>query len=269
METSRHIGFTKEYYTLWDITTDVVWLNEYTSYNTIRYTYLRNLSKNELTAIEYARNMGATSLIPDHDLYGRNNSFECNSEKKIDLKKLEKCEKSDLIMICCSNNIENTKDAREKAIEILLLKGYFELFEGIMVDSDYINDIKTVYNNWVNRNNNIKLSFVAEHNPNSDGILYNYLFSGGVVQNYYNGFNYYLPNVNGKGKRVKGKTIEILEYSLVEEDLKDTFISVISPWLDNRTQTYFYTGRNDGMSDWWFTEKAFTPMVVIKKFAVK
>ena len=45
---------------------------------------------------------------------------------------------------------------------------------------------------------------------NEDGILFKF---NNVKLNYYNGFEYGLPLVNGKAKRIKNKTIKIKDYA--------------------------------------------------------
>lgn len=39
-----------------------------------------------------------------------------------------------------------------------------------------------------------------------DGENYTFLYTGDVVQRSFRGFDYYLPEVKGKGKKIKGKT---------------------------------------------------------------
>lgn len=72
------------------------------------------------------------------------------------------------------------------------------------------------------------LSLEVTTNPNFKGIIrdniINYQFAE-VKENEYQGHKYYLPAINGKGKRVKGKKIIITDYSFNEET-KTIFINL-------------------------------------------
>ena len=58
---------------------------------------------------------------------------------------------------------------------------------------------------------------------NEDGILFKF---NDVKINYYNGFEYGLPLVNGKAKRIKNKTIKIKDYKY-EITKYDTIVEVL------------------------------------------
>ena len=58
---------------------------------------------------------------------------------------------------------------------------------------------------------------------NEDGILFKF---NDVKLNYYNGFKYGLPLVNGKAKRIKNKTIKIKDYKC-EITKYDTIVEVM------------------------------------------
>jgi hypothetical protein len=82
------IGFTKVYYTLWDVSEPYKHYYGQGGFDwewRTNYHYLRNLSKDEQKAKDKARyKFGVTSLEPDHDLYGRNSSFFVSGEKGTD-----------------------------------------------------------------------------------------------------------------------------------------------------------------------------------------
>ena len=74
-------------------------------------------------------------------------------------------------------------------------------------------------------NNNEVLTFVAECNPNEYGELYvdkiKYCFKE-VGENYYNGYQYYLPIMNGKQKRIKNKKVNVTKYTSTVDNNKIT-----------------------------------------------
>jgi len=82
------IGFTKVYFTLWDVSEP--YKHHYGQGNLdwewrTNYEYLQNLSKDEQIAKDKAEHkFGVTNLEPDHDLYGRNSSFYISGEKGTD-----------------------------------------------------------------------------------------------------------------------------------------------------------------------------------------
>jgi hypothetical protein len=87
-----HIGFSTEFYTLWDVQSNPVYETvqtargpvSYVAYYNTSYYYIQNLSKDLGQAQEKARQMGCTDLEPDTDLYGRGNrSFETRGKELI------------------------------------------------------------------------------------------------------------------------------------------------------------------------------------------
>ena len=105
MVTKMAIGFTTEYYTLWSISTDIRYANEYTTYQVTNFVFIQNLSKDLDKAVAKAIEMGVTDTEVDTDLYGRKNSWNDRKPNEIDLEKLPYCEKHDLFMICCANRL--------------------------------------------------------------------------------------------------------------------------------------------------------------------
>jgi hypothetical protein len=226
----RRIGFTNKYYTLWDIS-----VNENYSqndrgqvtmmYETVRYTYLGNLSFDLQKAQEKAQEKGCADLEPDTELYGRNTSWE-KTTKKIVPESLEYSERGELITICCSNNPENTFEVREKAIQVLLDKGFCENVNGIITVSEHVPAMKKYF---ADKEALMKLEipelFAIDKNPDYEGRLsvenFCLLFDK-VKENYYNGFTYYLPlDAQGKTKRIKNKKIQILEYDVDYSDINE------------------------------------------------
>lgn len=242
------IGFTTQYYTLWDIEVRKEYntnhLGQVTqTWNRIIYTYLGNLAKDLVKAQGKAALRGCTDLEPNHDLYGRNNSFQTTTDKKIVKDGLESCERSELLMICCSNNKENTKEAREAAVEVLLSKKFVEEVNGILVISEHVEAMRKWFaDRETFLNSNIETSIFVDKNINQDGELdttnMRLRFKNGVVEQYYNGYNYYLPKgLDGKAKRIKNKEIELVDFTVTKE-CDDTPFNV---WSDSRAGYKFYT----------------------------
>ena len=74
------------------------------------------------------------------------------------------------------------------------------------------------------RTNKEPIQLEIKYNFSEDGIYYDkdtytqYLFGGKMQKYYYNGVEYYLPTINGVGKRVKNKIILIDDYDVTEYD---------------------------------------------------
>lgn len=226
------IGFTTEFYTLWNVTTREEYVNEYYSYTKVLYTYIQNLSTDLNKAIAKAEEMGCKDLSVDTDLFGRNKSFET---KKDNIKPKQCTEEVILWRMICSNSSEYTKEVKEGAKQQLIDLGYAQIVNNALVSTKHAE----AYAQWFEdkATNVLETSFVVEKNADQEGIFYvngnKYCF--GVKSGYYNGFTYYLPiDKSGKSKRVKGKTIEIKEFEVLEADNDSVpFKTWFCPKLDN------------------------------------
>lgn len=244
MKTVRVIGFANEYYTLWDITTDVSVYGtqgSYKSFQTIRYTYLQNLSKDLDSAIEKAKQMGATCLEPDHELYGRNGSWEC--QKRLDSKLPNNLspffefgkyqdklisEIQDVSYMFWYYNESKNRYAKN----ILIANGYRELGFSLVTQEKYDEAMNTeMVNNIlrqekfidVDADGNLKLGDgIAYKAFNYMGVNINFIFNQ-FKEMFYQGFSYALPLVNGNAKKIKGKKIR-LYFEIAQEGFRIEYL---------------------------------------------
>jgi len=246
---AKAIGFATQFYTLWDITSDTQYGTNVhgqitSTWDKITYTYLGNLSKDLTTAQEKAASRGCTDLEPDHELYGRNRSFEKTTPKQHVKEGLESSERSELLMICCSNDKENTAEARRMAIDILIKKGHCVRVNNIITLAEHGPALETFFNEMSEFMSTRPATEILIHkNLDSEGTINigrdRYRFNCPLKSQYYNGINFYLPtDKKGKGKRIKNKTIQITDYTF-EHSIP--FSTPYGTWTDSRTDTQFYT----------------------------
>lgn len=72
---SLKIGFSTQYYTLWDVVTSKEFTQGNKFYNVTHFNYIQNLSYSEKEAIKKASDMGCIDLVPDEELKGKSASF--------------------------------------------------------------------------------------------------------------------------------------------------------------------------------------------------
>jgi len=231
----KTIGFAGTFYTLWDveIVPNYVTLrtargeSQHHSGNTIRYTYFRNLSKDLLEAIKKA---GTDNV--DESLRGQTRSFERSESFDYPVEYFSRgYNKGSLISECMSIRdlvwaLENEwSEERRVCIERQMGTVGMVKYEGKWYNSQCDADKVIAEKQQVEaerlRSEAILskyaeqgiYEFICERNPASDGCVY--IQSDGVFVefreigcNSYKGFDYYLPMVNGKCKRVKGKIIK-------------------------------------------------------------
>ncbi len=223
---SLAIGFTEKYYTLWSVRTDPVYMGDRLIGHDFQKSYIKNLSMDKEKAIDKARKLGCVDLVPDPTLRGTNlvTYFqETKSEKERRLK--EQARKDEL---------RRTTFTFGKHIN----KTYQEVSE---IDSEYLHwaynnseaDKKGIENTtyWKNKlaeeekEKNALLEIIEKarksgeieltilDNPDVYGICRTdkniHIYFPEVKQNYYNGWEYSIPVIKGKGKRVKNKTFKV------------------------------------------------------------
>jgi len=240
------IGFTNVYYTLWNIESEIVYYpngykdsngnGSFSNYQKITYTYLQNLSKDEDKALLKAKLKGCTNLIVDKDLFGRNESFSKQIKLYSNLTKnlspffeFGKYFDKKIYQI---SDIEYiywyyTQTENRYCKKILLENGYIEYDSNLISDIEYLkisekekekkktNDFYKLVDESdcahiiINPTNNIDGRGILEGIKTSQNISVNILFRE-IIGSYYRGYNYYLPSINGKGKRIKGKELVLL-----------------------------------------------------------
>jgi hypothetical protein len=243
------IGFSNKYYTLWDISEEIVYSElsggtimcqpTYATHMTVQYCYIQNLSLDLEKAQEKAKAMGCTNLTPDEELYGRNSNFYSDKSlvchlptqllSTFEFGKFRGREIStvgDLSYLLWYYNESGSVMAKK----ILLENGYVEVNKSktddpwivLMSPEEYTsykhgNQIKAEFESldevvvFVERNIYLTTDISGENyiyvmDVNFKGEKLRLEFPE-VKQMYYNGMIYYLPVINGKAKKVKGKNI--------------------------------------------------------------
>lgn len=238
METKQVIGFANKFYTLWTIeklpvyVTDSYGNNWLTGYNE-RFTYHKNVSI-DLDKVK--------SLYPnleiDDSLRGVTQSWtkENNQDLCPQIMKFGKYYKENLdelvnkdfnyVLWLVKNNCSYNANYAKNLSQI---KAYFEKIE---------NDKMQVEQNELRKFNEILQKGCIEFVPDKNLSLYEnfaYISLDGVEFNFpsdmfieydYNGFTYGLPNVKGKGKRMKNKNVKF-EFKPSDENFKVIVTNVI------------------------------------------
>ena len=216
------IGFSTKYFTLWDVqqSTEYTGSEGQHSYNVTRFTYLQNLSLVKEKAIIKAKEKGCTQLGINEDLYGKSGrSFE----------KRTRIEKTYELHQFTYGKYEGD-DIRENT-DVSYLKWYFGETE-LMLVAERICELDSSY--WIHDNRLVTeeqmkailsrkaiedtlkktgtIQLFMERNLDDHGFInidgIHYHFPQYSIQSY-NGYDYGLPKLDGKAKRVKNKLIEV------------------------------------------------------------
>lgn len=216
------IGFSNKYFTLWNVIEETRYTGDKGQYryDVTIFTYIQNLSLSKDKAIEKAKSMGCTDLKVNDDLKGiSGKSFE--RAKVIEIKYEDFQfnfgkytgddirENNDLSYLKWFYNESNNIYAGNRVVE--LDKNYI-IYKGDLMKKEAYNRIKRAeeIDNKLHKTGSIDLDI--ERNADGNGFLYvdnvNYYFENSKCM-YYNGYEYSLPVLNGKAKRIKGKTITV------------------------------------------------------------
>ena len=232
------IGFSTKYFTLWDVQETTEWtsvggLN--LPYQKISYCYIQNLSMDENEAKRKAIFKGVENFEIDHDLFGRNASFfhkkelfsKIPSDKsyffefgKFQGEPIKNCTDFDYLFWF----FNESQNIHAKAI--LLENGFVE-HEGQLLHGEHAKKIKL--RNLVFKELEGKEEVQVEILSNIDGnncFRFSYKnevlwggFQGQTKAMFYNGITYYLPVIDGKAKKIKGKIVTLkIEKNGLEAD---------------------------------------------------
>ena len=224
------IGFANKFYTLWNISEERRDLGNGHSYIITHNDYIKNISFDKETALAQYPDAKL-----DETLKGHTRSWESTKEvwDNVDVfrfgkYKYEKTNNSDLSYLAWYWN-QIYGDHKEYVGSILKDNGYEirtwgEDNQYLMSPEDLENERKQKekfqeLTNLVKNGN--QLNVFIEYNLDENGIYVDdcirYHFPE-VRENYYNGFTYYLPVVNGKQKRIKNKNLVITDYNYSVND---------------------------------------------------
>lgn len=222
------IGFSTKYFTIWDVqeTTEFQKIDGLNlPYQKISYCYIQNLSMNEAEAKRKAIFKGVENFEIDFDLYGRNASFVTRKELfskipsdksfffefgRLKGQKIQDCNDFDYLFWF----FNESQNIHAKA---MLLENGFVEFEGQVVHVEHAKKIKLrgLVVNEIKEKKEIEVEVLS--NLTRDGefrfsikneVFYAYFF-GNSKEMYYNGITYFLPIIDGKAKRFKGKRAKL------------------------------------------------------------
>ena len=224
------IGFASKYFTLWDVSTWTEYGQGTTgtySYQKTQYTYYRNLSINEDKALEKAKKAGVADLTVDTELFGRSGrSFETSSPRVYEVITYEDTQfsygKNRGKYFSESDDIEYLKwyfvDSRNiKAAErVAELDDYYIVDGTDLITQDILEKREKMKEKFKRFENSLKTQgFVDVYVDRSDD-QYGFLKVDGiefkfksVKENWYRGYPFYRPALNGKAKIIKNKNVRI------------------------------------------------------------
>jgi len=226
------IGFANKFYTLWSITEETKPLGNGHNYMITHYTFIKNISFDKEVAMKKYPN-----LPVDENLRGKSASWYTTKEVwdnvdtfRFGKYKYEKIDNTDLNYLAWYwDNIDG--EHKEYVGEILKANGYeiryrISEFNNQKVAHQYLispedlekeKENNKIVNSLEEKLKNKKMiEFTPEYNPDMEGdirigdVIYHF---NEVKENWYNGFNYYLPVVNRKQKRIKNKKLNITKYT--------------------------------------------------------
>lgn len=241
------IGFANKFYTLWSIDTEPIYVTD--SYgkhwlrgNNTRYTYHKNISFD----LQKAQELYPTLSVSE-DLRGKTNSW-VSADKTEDL-----CPHIMKFGKYCGSDVNELLETDfQYLLWVVENKSYSsnsKYIQGLPVVQKHFQDIEDALNERVARRTSIFQSllnvgsyeFVADKNlrvNSEEGIAYinieieenvhvSFKFLDGTfTHNYYNGFSYGLPIVNGKAKRMKGKTVKF-EFTEDTTDINTVIVNSV------------------------------------------
>ena len=216
------IGFSNKYYTLWNVVNETEYSGsegQY-SYSVTRFTYIQNLSLVEENAIAKAKEKGCTDLCINDELRGRsgrswekrtrieevfaNNQFTFGKYQGNDITK-----NTDVSYLKWYFSETNNILVAERVCE---LDENYSLYEGELLSIDILERILNAkkIEDTLAKTGTIQLQM--QRNLDEYGMVQidgvNYYFEEHSVMSY-NGYEYGLPILGCKAKRVKNKLIEV------------------------------------------------------------
>ena len=232
------IGFANKYYTLWDVVIETITHENYKD-EIHHNSYIKNISFDKNTAFtKYP------TAYFDANLCGKNNDFiygkiiwtniDTFRYGTLSGTKIEDC--TDFKYLEAYYNDLAWDEHRDFVQNFLISKGYVLNDDGDLLSPIYIERQKEIIDNQKDImnciNNKKSISFIPIRNLNDNGEYINiedaitYIFTDIAKQNY-NGFQYYLPVLNGKAKLIKNKCIEITKYTFTRNEYNELTIHAL------------------------------------------
>ena len=227
----KAIGFANKFYTLWEITEETRPLGNGRSYLITNFTYIKNISMSrEATIAKYP------DVSIDENLRGKTRSW--SSEKiiydnvdtfrfgKYATMKIDNVFDTDYIAWYWDNVFEEHKDY---VGEVLKAHGYeirewgagnkYLVSPEALENERKMNKAMNIMEAELKSGNFVHLFVERNLDYNGDYVENNITYHfPEVKENYYQGYEYYLPVVNGKQKRIKNKNLCITDYNYEVSD---------------------------------------------------
>ena len=232
--TKQFIGFTNKYYTLWSMTEDFKPLGNGHSYVVQHFTYIQNISMDRETA--FKKFPGVEYM---EGLRGKSHSFDYKKEVwdnvdtfRFGKYKYEKIESVNDLNYTAWYWDQVYAEHKDFVSEFLKKNGYevrthtWISYDGTEKTDEYLmspealeeekKNIAAVNATIEKCKNNESFEFIPEYNLDEMGdyrdgdIIFHF---AEIKENYYQGYTYYLPILNGKAKRFKNKNIKVTKYS--------------------------------------------------------
>lgn len=232
------IGFGGKFYTLWDIRVD-------TSYYTIMTadgeksfpssenhscTYIKNVSFDIVKVKEIYPNLEICE-----DLKGKNGNFDFIKLPILPAIFINKGKNRGTVISQCNDletlyfsyhnekEVERLNNIENRLIElgaVYFEDRWYDTQSEVDVIIENVDKYKKVTDFYKDFQNGGDIEVVLDRNLGRNGSIsienINYKFSE-YKEMYYNGYNYALPSINGKGKKVKGKTLKLNVVSSYDE----------------------------------------------------
>lgn len=225
-----HIGFTKKYYTLWNVVGDTTYDGEGRPSYVVHYTFIQNLSIDKDKAIKKAKEkFGVKSTEVDTELYGRNGSWSSSPKKLYSdlpndispffefgkmLGRRITDNKEDVGYIKWYHQETNNRYCQE----ILLDLGELVEYNGMFLEPSRVkyikslNEVKDMTEVITTFEYNLRGlhegEFEAYGNAEVNGVSFEFHFPK-AKYNSYRGFEYFLPMKGNVGKRIKNKELKL------------------------------------------------------------
>lgn len=224
------IGFANKYYTLWQVDTYTHTIRVGQNEEVTRYVYIKNISFDRETA--FAKYPNAKFI---EDLRGKTQSWDSVKVVYTDVdtfrfgkycgQRIDDCTDNSYLEWYWNNVYADHKDYISN---VLIGRGY-EVRKGSY--DDYLISPQALEQERLEAQrmesvikqfeSGCAFELFVDYNPNEEGCYKNddatYKFDE-VGENWYKGYPYYLPILNGKQKRVKGKTIVVKAYDYAQTE---------------------------------------------------
>lgn len=236
----RTIGFSSKYYTLWEVSEETFTTSDGRKATKVTATYIKNISKDKDTAIAKHPDAVVDLTLHGHSSFTRvkvapavwsAEVFPCGQYVG---QPIAECADLDYLYWCIDTyHVIEYDDVVRRAIaeDVLLASGKYGRW------NDRVKPIEDV-KRWEERAATIAeiVMKVEEGTPvvlaSTSNITWNgerpcshtglnvalYWDIDMLAEQYYAGFTYYLPKIDGKAKRIKGKNLLIKEATAVQED---------------------------------------------------